>query len=62
MLAQGKKVAEFEKKFSNFIGSKHSVAVGNGTQALHAALVACGIKPGDEVITSGLGTCIYIFR
>ncbi|MCK5397268.1 MAG: DegT/DnrJ/EryC1/StrS family aminotransferase [Thermoplasmata archaeon] len=53
MLAQGKKVAEFEEKFSQFIGSKHSVAVGNGTQALHAALVACGIKPGDEVITSG---------
>lgn len=53
MLAQGKKVAEFEEKFSNFIGSKHSVAVGNGTQALHAALMACGIKPGDEVITSG---------
>ncbi|MCK5024395.1 MAG: DegT/DnrJ/EryC1/StrS family aminotransferase [Thermoplasmata archaeon] len=53
MLAQGKKVAEFEDKFSQFIGSKHSVAVGNGTQALHAALVACGIKPGDEVITSG---------
>ena len=53
MLAQGKKVAEFEEKFSQFIGSKHSIAVGNGTQALHASLVACGIKPGDEVITSG---------
>jgi len=53
MLAQGKKVAEFEDKFSQFIGSKYSVAVGNGTQALHAALMACGIKPGDEVITSG---------
>ena len=53
MLAQGKKVAEFEEKFSQFIGSKHSVAVGNGTQALHAALMACGIKSGDEVITSG---------
>ena len=53
MLAQGKKVAEFEDRFSQFIGSKYSVAVGNGTQALHAALMACGIKPGDEVITSG---------
>ncbi len=53
MLAQGKKVAEFEEKFSQFIGSKHSVAVGNGTQALHAGLLACGVKPGDEVITSG---------
>ena len=53
MLAQGKRVAEFEEEFSKFIGSKHSVAVGNGTQALHGALMACGIKPGDEVITSG---------
>lgn len=53
MLAQGKRVAEFEENFSNYIGSEHAVAVGNGTQALHAALLACGIKPGDEVITSG---------
>ncbi len=53
MLAQGKKVAEFEKDFAEFCGTEHAVAVGNGTQALHAALLACGVQPGDEVITSG---------
>ena len=52
MLAQGKKVAEFEEKFGMFIGAKHAMAVGNGTQALHVALLAAGVKRGDEVITT----------
>ncbi len=52
MLAQGKKVAEFEEKFADFCGTKHAVATGNGTQALHIALMASGIEHGDEVITS----------
>ncbi|MFO7619610.1 MAG: DegT/DnrJ/EryC1/StrS family aminotransferase [Thermoplasmata archaeon] len=52
MLAQGKKVAEFEEKFGKFIGAKHTMAVGNGTQALHVALLAAGVKRGDEVITT----------
>ncbi|MDD1680634.1 MAG: DegT/DnrJ/EryC1/StrS family aminotransferase [Methanoregula sp.] len=50
MLASGDRVAEFEKKFADFCGSNHAVAINNGTAALHAALLAAGIGPGDEVI------------
>lgn len=49
-LNEGKKVAEFEKSFAEYIGTKHAVAFFNGTVALHAVLHALGIKPGDEVI------------
>lgn len=50
MLAQGKRVAEFESKFSNLVGSKNAVALNSGTSALHLLLLAHGIGPGDEVI------------
>jgi perosamine synthetase len=50
MLASGDRVVEFEKKFADFCGSNHAVAINNGTAALHAALLAVGIGPGDEVI------------
>ncbi|MDO9537709.1 MAG: DegT/DnrJ/EryC1/StrS family aminotransferase [Thermoplasmata archaeon] len=53
MLAQGEKVAEFEQGFGKFIGAKHTLAVGNGTQAVHVALLAAGVKRGHEVITTG---------
>ncbi|MBI2151830.1 DegT/DnrJ/EryC1/StrS family aminotransferase [Candidatus Woesearchaeota archaeon] len=52
MLAQGKKVAELEKAFAEFIGVKHAIATSNGTTALHAALLAHNISTGDEVITT----------
>ncbi len=52
MLAQGAKVAEFEQMFAQFIGVRHAIATSNGTTALHAALLAHGIGPGDEVITT----------
>ncbi len=51
-LAQGAVVAEFEEAFAATCGVHHAVAVTNGTLALHAALLAYGIGPGDEVITS----------
>ncbi len=51
-LAQGNTVAEFEKRFSDFIGVKHSIATSNGTTALHIGMLSMGIRPGDEVITS----------
>jgi len=50
MLAKGPLVEEFEKKFSVYCGTKHGVAMNSGTAALHAALLALGIGPGDEVI------------
>ena len=49
--AGGPFVAAFEKEFTAFCGTKHCVAVGNGTDALWLSLLALGIGPGDEVIT-----------
>ena len=43
-------VKKFEKKFSSYIKAKNCIAVNNGTSALHAALLAVGVKDGDEVI------------
>ena len=45
-------VPTFEKKFAEMIGVKRCVATGSGTQALHTAVEALGLGPGDEVITS----------
>ena len=51
MLAQGKVTAEFEKQFAALCEVDHAVAASSGTTALHLALLAHGIGPGDEVIT-----------
>lgn len=48
----GPNVAAFEKEAAAYLGVKHAVAVASGTDALHLALAAAGIKAGDEVITS----------
>lgn len=47
----GKEVAAFEQEFAAFCSSTHGVAVNSGTSALHVALLAAGVGPGDEVIT-----------
>lgn len=52
--ARGRFVGEFERRFSEYTGVSHSVTVCNGTVALHLALVALGIGPGDEVIVPTL--------
>jgi len=49
-LGAGPMVTEFEKNFAKFAGVKHAVAVNTGTAALHSAVVASGVKQGDEVI------------
>ena len=48
----GKNITEFEKEFAEYIGVKHAISVGNGTDALVIALKSLGIGAGDEVITS----------
>jgi dTDP-4-amino-4,6-dideoxygalactose transaminase len=48
----GENVKEFEKEISEYLGVKHSILVGNGTDALVIALTALGIGEGDEVMTS----------
>lgn len=52
LLAQGREVAALETQFGRVAGTAHAVAVSSGTAALHTALVATGIGPGDQVITS----------
>ena len=47
----GDEVEAFEREFAAFCGTAHGVAVNSGTSALHLALVASGVVPGDEVIT-----------
>ena len=51
MLAQGRKVAELEQRWAEFIGVRHAIAMGNGTLALMSIFSGIGLEPGDEVIT-----------
>jgi len=51
-LSLGPRLGEFETAMANYVGSRHAVAVNSGTSALHLAMLACGIGPGDEVITT----------
>ena len=50
-MCSGSEVAAFEEEFAAFCGAQHGVAVNTGTSALHLALLAAGVGPGDEVIT-----------
>ncbi|MBS1620585.1 MAG: DegT/DnrJ/EryC1/StrS family aminotransferase [Bacteroidetes bacterium] len=47
----GRPVQEFASNLSSFIGAKHTITCGNGTDALQIAMMALGLQPGDEVIT-----------
>ncbi len=51
-LAQGENVAAFERSFAQLCQVREAVAVSSGTAALHLALLAHGVGPGDEVITT----------
>ena len=48
---QGVEVEQFEEEFAAYCGTGHAVAVNSGTSALHLALLALGVGPGDEVVT-----------
>ena len=51
-------VQRFEEKVARKLGVQYAVACNSGTSGLHMAMVACGIGPGDEVITPGLTVVI----
>ncbi|MEP1097177.1 MAG: UDP-4-amino-4,6-dideoxy-N-acetyl-beta-L-altrosamine transaminase [Cyclobacteriaceae bacterium] len=53
-LTQGPAIGSFEQAFQKYIGSNHAVAVSSGTSALHLAVMALGLKPGEKVITTPL--------
>jgi len=50
----GKEVEQFEQEFAQYLGVKHVIGVGNGMEALQIGLMAMGIGPGDEIITTPL--------
>ena len=52
--SMGPRVAEFERAYAEFCGTRHALAVANGTAALHLALLAAGCGPGDEVVLPSL--------
>jgi perosamine synthetase len=54
-LSGGGLIAEFESAFSAFVGTSHALAVSSGAAALHLALLAAGVGPGDEVILPAYG-------
>lgn len=48
----GPAVERFEDRFAEYVGVRHCIGLNNGTSALHLALLACGVRPGDDVITT----------
>jgi len=50
----GPRVARFEEEFRTYVGARHAVALSSCTAGLHLSLIALGVKPGDEVITTPL--------
>src|SRR5438445_6357050 len=51
-LTTGPRTAELERRFAEYTGARHALAVTSGTAALHLSVLAVGIGPGDEVITT----------
>lgn len=54
LTGQGRFIAQFEGQFADYVNMKYALAVANGTVAIHLALMAIGIQPGDEVIAPTL--------
>lgn len=53
-IGTGPRTARFEEEFGAYVGSRHAIAVSSCTAALHLALAACGVGPGDEVIVPAM--------
>ena len=53
-VSQGPKVAEFERRFAHYVNAQHAIAVSSCTTALHLAMIASGIRQGDEVLCPSL--------
>ena len=51
-LTTGPRTAELEERFAEYVGAGHAVALSSGTAALHLSLLALGVGPGDEVVTT----------
>src|SRR5919197_3405205 len=51
-LTTGPRTAELERRFAEYVGARHCLAVASGTAGLHLSLLALGVGPGDEVITT----------
>lgn len=56
-VSQGPKAAEFERELAALVGVKHARAVNSGTNAIHLALLGCGVEPEDEIIVPAF-TCV----
>jgi len=59
-IGTGPRVAEFERRFAAYKGATHAIAVNSCTAALHLSILAAGIGPGDEVITTPLTFCASV--
>ena len=56
-IGTGPRAQEFERRFAEYVGAKHAVALNSCTAGLHMALKVAGVSPGDEVITSPMTWC-----
>ena len=59
-LAPGPRVKAFEEDFASFAATKHAIALDSATAGMHLALLAMGIGPGDEVITTPTTFCASV--
>src|ERR1035438_6756787 len=59
-LTTGERASHFEQQFKDYAGAPHALALNSGTGALHVALAALAIGPGDEVITTPLTFCATV--
>src|ERR687891_297281 len=51
-LTSGPRTEELERRFGEYVGARHAIALASGTAAMHLSLVAAAVGPGDEVVTT----------